>query len=221
MTTSKMVSVLAGLLIVLVTVLATGSARADTGCAPTGSGVSQLEEQVKQLTAAAANDGLGGVHVCIKYDLSQVPTGFKCRTTEGCKDNLGCVYEKLSHSAFGESWKDPDGLIWSDIARGAFSNEGNPANDKNGEITDSEAAKLCADAKGRLPTKAEFEHGESQAFREVLPNMTNGGVGNWFASATVDPNDSRYTYFFGGRSGHMVRDKREGSVVRVRCVTSK
>lgn len=42
-------------------------------------------------------------------DLRNAPIGFKCITTKGA------VFERVERENFGEAWKDPNGLIWSEV----------------------------------------------------------------------------------------------------------
>ena len=80
----------------------------------------------------------------------RVKVGFKCRVRQ--KDG---IYERVAHRRFGEAWKGPDGLIWSDYL---------------GRSSQGGAKDSCQNRGGRLPTREDFERGSNNAFSLVLTN---------------------------------------------------
>ncbi len=75
-----------------------------------------------------------------------------------CTTSKGAIYERVSRDHFGEAWKGPDGLVWSD---------------RVGNYTQSNAAEICKKLDGTPPSKADFERSEGYGLREVLSNMTD------------------------------------------------
>ena len=180
--------------LVLVTVLTT-TAYADGGlCNPDR--FSDLEKRVAELEAIVRAAPVPPVEIKAcndpTTDLQAVAAGFKCRTSKGA------IYERVTRNHFGEPWKGPDGLIWSDHV---------------GYRSQQNAVDLCKILGGTLPTRADFERGEANGFREVVPNMKD----RWFWSSSVYPNISYSTYVFYSNHGDIGYDFRNftGSV---RCV---
>lgn len=155
----------------------------------------------------ACNDG--------SVDLRSAVVGFKCRTSKGG------VFERVAKDAFGEAWRGPDGLIWSDFV-GWATNDGE---DKDGFVVDSAATRLCAKVGGMLPLRADFERGEANGFREVLPNMKE--VPNFYVqppttygrfwSSTADPDAPDGAYVFFGDRGAGIPDYFRSASQAVRC----
>jgi hypothetical protein len=125
-------------------------------------------------------------------DLHQVAVGFKCRTANGS------IYERVARANFGEAWKGPDGLIWSDYV---------------GSYSQYNAVKACKSIGGTLPARADFERGEANGFRELLPNIKV----RWFWSSSVNPYDPYDAYVFNGYDGIFYNDDRDYTY-SVRCV---
>lgn len=124
---------------------------------------------------------------------SPIPIGTRCTTSKGS------VYERVLRANFGETWKGPDGLIWSD---------------RVGSITDEYNAEvICKNLGGELPSMDEFKRNEAYGFREVLPNMKN----RIFWSSSVD-GDPEIAYAFNGSNGDGVFDDRDYILDSVRCV---
>ncbi|MGK5089088.1 hypothetical protein WDW86_16140 [Bdellovibrionota bacterium FG-2] len=105
-------------------------------------------------------------NLCFSYscdELREVRTGFKCRLSKLDGEGAVNVFERVERAGFGEAWKDPSGLIWSDIL---------------GRSTKyQQAEKVCADVGGRLPTPLEesrmrgaFVQGSTEG-KKLLPNF--------------------------------------------------
>ena len=140
---------------------------------------------------------------CSSLDRSKaIQVGTRCTTSKGA------LYVRVSKENFGEAWKGPDGVIWSDYV-GSKRNTGDV---KGGIIIDSEATRLCKTLGGNLPERADFERGEANDFREVLPNMKD----RYFWSSSVNPNVSGYAGDFNGSSGNFVYYRNYSDSVR--CV---
>ncbi|MGK5083942.1 hypothetical protein WDW37_11630, partial [Bdellovibrionota bacterium FG-1] len=111
-------------------------------------------------------------------NLRLVEVGFKCLTSKGVK------YERVARDGFGEAWKGPDGLIWSDFV---------------GVYSQGFAKLTCRfDLGANLPDLSAFVRGEANGFREVLPNMIDRAY--WSASELDFP--GLYSYWFDGSSGY-------------------
>ncbi len=164
-----------------------------------------VDEVVKKLAVVAPS--AQPVVPCSTLDRSKpIQIGVKCMTSRAA------IFERVSRVSFGEAWKGPDGLVWSDLV------------DQN---TYDQAVYNCKNLNGRLPTRFDFQRGELNGFREVLPNMTirasdqdwNWLVTPWFWSSTVLPDDSSSAYTFFTADGMIGRYfmSREG-IISIRCV---
>lgn len=111
---------------------------------------------------------------CSSINLRTAQLNVKCRTSKGS------VYERVSRDNFGEAWKGPDGLIWSDFV----------AHDTHN------AGEICKNQGGTFPSRDDFKRGEVNGFREVLPNMKD----RIFWSSSVAPY-VHYFYYFDGNVG--------------------
>ncbi len=89
---------------------------------------------------------------CASLDLRNVPVGTRCTTSKSA------IYERVSRENFGEAWKGPDRLIWSDRIGTTISDQ-------------FEAVKTCKNLGGTLPERVDFERGKASGFLEVLPNL--------------------------------------------------
>ena len=178
MVKSKWISALLGVL--AVSVLSIGAVRADDSCKGHESRITDLEKNVAELEEIIRQMPIPPVQIKACNDsstsLRSVAVGFKCRTSKGA------IYERVARDNFGESWKDSDGLIWSDYI---------------GSHSQYDAVSSCRRLSGTLPAPADFKRGEANGFREVLPNMKD----RWFWSSSVRPNNSYYAYGFDGGSG--------------------
>lgn len=180
MVKSKWALALVGVL--AVSALSIGAARADETCKNHESRIADLEKRVAELEEIirqtptppvqikACNDG--------SVDLRSAAVGFKCRTSKGS------IFERVAKNNFGEAWKGPDGLIWSDFV---------------GKYSQYDAVTTCKNLGGTLPSRADFERGEANGFREVLPNMKD----RWFCSSSVHPKYSDHAYGFDGSVGNV------------------
>lgn len=125
----------------------------------------------------------------LRRSSSQV--GDRCATTSGH------VYERIAKEGFGEAWKDPSGLIWSD---------------RIGTSNQFSAEEFCERIGGTLPGEAQFRKAERREFREILPRMNF----YWYWSATEV--DEKTAYGFRGTTGEIQTEKRNDSN-SVRCVS--
>ncbi len=193
MVKSKWISALLGVL--AVSVLSIGAVRADDSCKGHESRITDLEKKVAELEEIIRQTPIPPVQIKACNDsstnLRSVVVGFKCRTSKGA------IYERVARANFGESWKDSDGLIWSDYI---------------GSHSQYDAVSLCQRLSGTLPARADFERGEANGFREVLPNMKD----RWFWSSSVRPNYSAYAYDFNGDIGYIAYYNRDSNYA-VRC----
>ena len=64
--------------------------------------------------------------------------------------SVGATFTQVQSESFGVAWKDPSGMIWSRDF-GLFSNKPQ-SSILTGEINDSDAAKVCLDKGGKLPS---------------------------------------------------------------------
>ena len=136
---------------------------------------------------------------CSSINLRIAPLGMKCKTSKGGHDGKGAIFERVSRDNFGEAWKGPDGVIWSD---------------RTGSDTQFNAVYACENLGGELPSRANFERGEANGFREVLPNMKD----HWFWSSSVNPSDPYYGNYFSGNYGDIGDTSRNNGKFSVRCV---
>lgn len=125
-----------------------------------------------------------------------------------CSSSTGAIFERVEGGNFGESWKGPDDLIWSDRI----------LEDKYPYDHDHyEAINICRDLGGRLPTLEEFVRAEENGFREILPNIKNIF---WLGTLErVDPKDAIFAraYVFNGDTGGVALDRRN-DLKSFRCV---
>ncbi|MCC7442440.1 MAG: hypothetical protein IT285_12460 [Bdellovibrionales bacterium] len=127
------------------------------------------------------------------------------------RTTTGAVFTRVAavHRDFGESWRDPSGMIWGDIAKNA-----------NGSIRymdQYQATEYCQNRGGQLPSREDFvrlreymgaRSGTYEGYTpQVLPNLTrnvNGSTySNYFWSSSVHPDVSYVAYDFGGRHGYI------------------
>ncbi len=143
----------------------------------------------------------------------------RVRRLEGASDThrttTGAVFTRVApvHRDFGESWRDPSGMIWGDIAKNA-----------DGSIRHMDqyqATEYCQSLDAQPPSREDFARlrgymGATTAASEyvgtgytpqVLPNLyryrtANGrSVTNYFWSSSVHPDYSGSAYVFYGRTG--------------------
>jgi hypothetical protein len=137
------------------------------------------------------------IHDCNDHliDLRTVDVGFKCRNTKGK------IYERVAKANFGEAWKGPDGLIWSDIVD---------------HDTLYDAFGICKKLGGKLPTREDFELGEANGFRKVLPNMKD----QWYWSSSPHPVSDDIPYEFNGNGGddNVISGHTTSQLDAIRCV---
>lgn len=131
----------------------------------------------------ACNDG--------SVDLRSAAVGFKCRTSKGA------IFERVARQGFGEAWKGPDGLVWSDFV---------------GKYSQYDAIMACKKLNGTLPSRADFERAEAKGFREILPNMKK-----WFWSSSAHPTYDFAASVFSSKHGIIDGVSRYG-IGSVRCV---
>jgi len=125
------------------------------------------------------------------------------RTTinQVCVTSKGAKFKRVARANFGEAWQDEAGQIWSD---------------RIGSANQYDAIDKCKVIEGRLPSKDDFERGEVNGIREVLPNMK----GHWFWSSSVRPSGSDLAYVFNGNNGVIDYFSRNFDF-SVRCVGSR
>jgi hypothetical protein len=129
---------------------------------------------------------------CGSIDLRTAQIHVKCMTSKGT------VFERVSRDNFGEAWKGPDGLIWSD---------------RIGSNSQNYAMEMCKYLGGALPSRADLERGEAFGFREVLPRMKD----QWYWSSSLNPVNSCYAASLHGNSGDIIHDHLENKF-SFRCV---
>lgn len=141
---------------------------------------SYLKDQV--VKRLAVKPTIPGVVSCSSLDRSEgkIPDGTRCMTSQGA------IYERVSHNGFGESWKGPDGLIWSEI---------------EGYLTLSFALNLCKNMGGMLPEISDFKRGEANGFREVLPRNQ---YPRELLSSTLDSSNPRFGLLFDETNGEIL-----------------
>lgn len=106
-----------------------------------------LVDQVVKRLAVNQN-----ISACGGLNLRTSPVGTKCRTSKGA------IFERVSRLNFGEAWRGPDGIIWSDVI---------------GRKNHRDAFETCTEELGAFfPAQVAFENGESFGFREVLPGFS-------------------------------------------------
>ncbi len=175
--------------------------------------VDELERRVRELEAqfAGLSDGSGNAETR--------------RTT------TGAVFTRVTRSGFGESWRDPSGMIWGDIAQNA--------NGWARSMDQYQATEYCQSLGAQLPSRADFARlrgymGATTATSEnagtgytpqVLPHLTRQVDGRpWsnFFWSSFHPDYSGFAYGFGGRVGVIgVRDRAYEYAGRVRCVARR
>ena len=172
----KSKSMVNGMVVVfsLVGIFSIGSVRAegevDTILSELDQKISTLETQISEVKTKFAELkaalGKSEIQACNKADLRNAPVGFTCKTSKGV------MYERVDRQGFGEAWKDHNtGITWSGII-GQFNNLGPVIDGKvvvDPKSTDRTAARACQDDGGILPERNDFETGEDNGFREVLP----------------------------------------------------
>lgn len=122
---------------------------------------------------------------CRAINLREAPIHLKCLTSKGA------IYERVSRDNFGEAWKSPRGVIWSD---------------RVGLSSYFFARNVCAKIGAELPSREHFELGEAEGFREVLPNMIAPPfeqVGVKLYSYWSSTNGTSGAYIFYSNSGNI------------------
>ena len=151
--------------------------------------VSELERRVRELEAQIA--GLTG----------------ESRNVETRRTTTGAVFTRVERQGFGESWRDPGGMIWGDIARNA--------NGSTRHMDQYQATEYCQSLGAQLPSREDFvrlreymgaRSGTYEGYSpQVIPNLTRneggGTYSNYFWSSSVPPDVSDYGYHFHGRDG--------------------
>ena len=127
---------------------------------------------------------------CHGVNLRTVSVGFKCSL-----DNWW-VFERVERSGFGEAWKAPDGVIWSDRIRVASQVDG---------------IDICAKLGATLPSKQDFQSCSTGGRRVVLPNFT----GDYYWSTY---NDWTNADAYDCRGGVTVANINNPVCCAVRCV---
>lgn len=133
---------------------------------------------------------------CSRLNLRSAQPGVRCETSKGA------IFERVSSRAqWGESWRGPDGLVWTDVV------------DRTSQWI---AVRNCKRLGGRLPSREDFERGEANGFREALPNMTE----LFFWSSSRHPDHRGSALGFSSWRGEIGYDYK-GNVWAVRCVLDK
>lgn len=135
--------------------------------------------------------------LCNSVDLHKQSEGFQCQTSKGA------LFTRVARDGFGDAWRDPDGLIWSN---------------RVGTGNHEQAEKICAKLGATIPTRADFERDEALGLREVLYKMAD----TWYWSATgypTDTADSLNAYAYFGTNGMIGTDQRTAKYVTIRCVS--
>lgn len=182
-------------ILMMVSFMATGSAIAQNSCGDNVEArLSKVERDIAHIKAllgqnpAPVNPPAQTPVACGSINLRTAQLHVKCTTSKGA------VYERVSRDNFGEAWKGPDGVIWSDLV---------------GQGSQDSVANTCKNLGGTLPERADFERGEANGFREVLPNMKD----QWFWSSSVNPSAS---VFFGNNG--VIYDGSRNGYYSVLCV---
>lgn len=97
-----------------------------------------------------------------------------------CRSSKGHVFERVHRFGFGEAWKSPSGAIWSDLMPGLYHNCQNFAGRRT--ITETPAAAICQRYSSNLPTYEDYDNGEREGIRDVLPRMD---MVQWFWTASI------------------------------------
>jgi hypothetical protein len=125
--------------------------------------------------------------------------GFRCRAA------AGQVFEWVHDSTFGNAWKSPDGILWT---------EDRGAHDR------SAAASLCAESGGTLPEFLDYERnylgGLSELFDLPAKHRSSGAAGFWTKSGAADGGPGVWpigAHCLGDESGACAR-----SPLRIHCV---
>ncbi len=142
--------------------------------------------------------------------------GQKCRTSKGA------IFERVERAKFGEAWKLVLGVAKTEIDQEKIYSDRLPdlyGNRGEHHWFETQAWEACQKLGGKLPSKEEFERGEMNGFREVLPNMLE----YYFWSAVVHPGYGYFPYIFVGRDGYIYLENSEYSHYdnSVRCVTDR
>jgi hypothetical protein len=165
--------------------------------------LSKMEKEIADIKAllgqnpAPVNPPSQTPVACSSINLRTAKLHVKCTTSKGA------VFERVSRDNFGEAWRGPDGWVWSD---------------RLGSETQDRAIGLCRNIGAELPLRADFERGEANGFREVLPNMKiNFAEERYFWTSSNLPSSDDNAYLFNGGSGIMTDNFLENKE-DVRCV---
>ena len=113
----------------------------------------------------------------------------------------GFVFTQVNDEKFGQTWKAPNGLIWSQY-QGNFSNFGNVqtsvATFPDFVVNDSHAELACVKIGGKLPTLKQskiffkyFSNGKD--FTTIFPPAADAGGAIWTSNSVLD--DGVFTRF--------------------------
>lgn len=174
------------------------AARADDSTAALEARIADLEKRLAEVEARLNQSHVAAANIIActsaSANLRSAPIGFSCRTSQGA------IFTKVSQDKFGEAWKGTDGTVWGDIV---------------GSLKAKAANDQCQSIGALLPTQSNFERGEANGFREVLPSFS----GRYFWSSTDEQSDEAYSIaYFDGDSGQIGYSLTNVSM-SYRCVT--
>lgn len=120
----------------------------------------------------------------------------RAKIGQQCRTSVGAIFERVEKQNFGEAWKlivstkktmIDRGLIYSDRLPWTYSNK------IESHLFETQAWEACKNKGGYLPSKEEFERGQENGFREILPNMIDAF---WTSSVlyTQDPEGAVYAF---------------------------
>lgn len=153
-----------------------------------------------------------------------------CEIGEQKTTSVGAKFTCASQvSAWGESWRDPSGVVWSS-SQGAFRNIGTQPGI---QITDSPAAKACEQIGGALPSLEDYTR--FQHYFELSSNgyeLSTQGISDMheifkdmqdslFWTSTAYPYNIQHAYYFFGSVGYLESDWNDGArkvAHSVRCI---
>ncbi|MFL5812786.1 MAG: hypothetical protein ACJ763_04360 [Bdellovibrionia bacterium] len=91
-------------------------------------------------------------------DCSELDHTKPIRVGTKCITSAQGIFERVDYEGFGEAWKDPNGIIWSD---------------KLGVDSYVYAEDICRKVGSIMPSAENLKHAEGHGLHEVLPHMEN------------------------------------------------
>ena len=128
----------------------------------------------------------GAIVRCSQMSQESILVGSQCETS------MGAIFTRIHDNKFGETWRDPSGLVWSDSQLNShipYDHQGFDnlplESDQWGQITKSRATEACSKIKGHLPSESQYMKLVTTYF-SVWPVNSGLGLGHLTEEGLAD-----------------------------------